>query len=161
MKWKAVETYDPKLTSCRIFGHVCPVFFYSYLNVTETKDLRNISRRIPRDVMFQVARRDDYRMCGAPVPDHLIEFDHIIPHAKGGSDQCREHSVALPSLQPEKVRFACGPARPLGIGVSRLIQRRCYCALSPRCTAVGGSCREGSSLPGACSACPSRSRPVQ
>lgn len=87
VKWKAVETYDPKLTSCRIFGHVCPVFFYSYLNVTETKDLRNISRRIPRDVMFQVARRDDYRcrMCGAPVPDHLIEFDHIIPHAKGGA----------------------------------------------------------------------------
>ena len=31
------------------------MFFYSYLNVTATKDLRNISRRIPRDVMFQVA----------------------------------------------------------------------------------------------------------
>jgi hypothetical protein len=84
-KWEVVGQYDPELVSCRIFGHVCPVFFYGQ-SVTETKEVRNVSRRIPRGVMFQVTRRDDYRcrMCGEPVPDHLIEFDHIIPHAKGG-----------------------------------------------------------------------------
>jgi 5-methylcytosine-specific restriction endonuclease McrA len=54
--------------------------------VTETKELRRTSRRIPYDIMFKVARRDDYRcqQCGKNVPDAEMEFDHVIPHSKGG-----------------------------------------------------------------------------
>jgi 5-methylcytosine-specific restriction endonuclease McrA len=36
--------------------------------------------------MLKVVRRDDYRCrsCGQQVQDQDIEFDHVIPHAKGG-----------------------------------------------------------------------------
>jgi 5-methylcytosine-specific restriction endonuclease McrA len=63
-----------------------PRLAHGYLDVTETKEPRRISRHIPRDIMFKVARRDDYRCqkCQQPVPDDQIEFDHIIPHAKVG-----------------------------------------------------------------------------
>ena len=85
-KWKAIEGYNPQDISCRFFGHVCPVFFYGYENVTETRDLRRRGRHIPREIMLKVVRRDDYRcrLCGKTVDDRDIEFDHIIPHSKGG-----------------------------------------------------------------------------
>jgi hypothetical protein len=85
-KWKAVEGYSPQDISCRFFGHVCPVFFYGYEDVTETKDLRRRGRHIPREIMLKVVRRDDYRcqLCRKTVDDRDIEFDHIIPHSKGG-----------------------------------------------------------------------------
>ena len=43
--------------SCRVFGHLCPVFFVAE-PLTETKDLRSHSRTISRDVMLKVVRRD-------------------------------------------------------------------------------------------------------
>ena len=72
--------------SCRVFGHICPVFFMSEPS-TETKDLRKHTRRIPRGVMLKVVRRDSQicQKCFQPVPDDKIEFDHIIPYAKGGA----------------------------------------------------------------------------
>ena len=43
---------------CRIFGHICPVFLTAE-PLTETRELRNISRRIPRTVQFRVLKRDN------------------------------------------------------------------------------------------------------
>jgi hypothetical protein len=37
--------------SCRIFGHDCPVFYVAE-PLTETKELRRISRSIPRTIQF-------------------------------------------------------------------------------------------------------------
>ena len=72
--------------SCRIFGHICPMY-YSAEPFTETKEVRRISRRIPREIMLKVVRRDGQicQKCFKPVPDNEIEFDHIIPFSKGGT----------------------------------------------------------------------------
>jgi 5-methylcytosine-specific restriction endonuclease McrA len=72
--------------SCRVFGHLCPVYFVGE-PLTETKDLRSHSRSIPRDVMLKVVRRDGQicQRCHEPVPDDQVEFDHIIPFSKGGA----------------------------------------------------------------------------
>jgi hypothetical protein len=71
--------------SCRVFGHVCPVFFVAE-PLTETKEKRKYSRNIPRDVMLKVVRRDGQicQECNEPVKDNEVEFDHIIPFSKGG-----------------------------------------------------------------------------
>lgn len=70
--------------SCKVFGHVCPVFFVAE-PLTETKQRRKHSRTIPRDVMLKVVRRDGQicQECNTPVPDDQVEFDHIIPFSKG------------------------------------------------------------------------------
>jgi hypothetical protein len=70
---------------CRIFGHECPVFSVAE-PFTETKELRNISRDIPRPVQFRVLKRDNQicAVCSQNVRDADIEFDHIIPYSKGG-----------------------------------------------------------------------------
>jgi hypothetical protein len=96
-KWNCIKNYKPDDVRCNIFGHACPVFFYAYEGVTETKELRRKGRSIPRDVMLQVIRRDNYRCrkCGKLVPDDEVEFDHIIPHAKGGP------------LSVENIRLLC------------------------------------------------------
>lgn len=80
--------------SCRIFGHDCPVFFVAE-PLTETKELRNITRRIPRGVQFRVLKRENQicRRCGQPVKDDEVHFDHVIPWAKGGPSD--EHNVQL------------------------------------------------------------------
>lgn len=72
--------------SCRIFGHDCPVFYVSE-PVTETKELRRITRNIPRVTQFRVLKRENQicQVCQKSVIDHDIEFDHIIPWSKGGS----------------------------------------------------------------------------
>ncbi len=72
--------------SCRVFGHVCPVFFVAE-PATETKEMRKHSRLIPRDVMLKVVRRDGQicQKCNRPVPDNEVEFDHVIPFSKGGN----------------------------------------------------------------------------
>ncbi len=72
--------------SCRIFGHLCPVFFMAE-PFTETKDYRTHTRTIPREVMLKVVRRDGQicQECNELVPDNQVEFDHIIPFAKGGT----------------------------------------------------------------------------
>lgn len=71
--------------SCRVFGHICPVFF-SAEPLTETKNRRKHSRSIPRDVMLKVVRRDGQicQECNELVKDDEVEFDHIIPFSKGG-----------------------------------------------------------------------------
>lgn len=71
--------------SCRVFGHVCPVFIVAE-PLTETKKRRNHSRLIPRDVILKVVRRDGQicQKCNNPVVDNEVEFDHIIPFSKGG-----------------------------------------------------------------------------
>jgi hypothetical protein len=81
-------------SSCRIFGHDCPVFYVAE-PFTETKELRRISRTIPRSVQFRVLKRENQicRECGKPVQDDDIHFDHIIPWTKGGPSE--EHNVRL------------------------------------------------------------------
>jgi hypothetical protein len=80
--------------SCRIFGHVCPVFLVAE-PLTETKELRNISRHIPRPIQFRVLKRENQvcRSCGKPVADNDIHFDHIIPWSKGGPTE--ENNIQL------------------------------------------------------------------
>jgi HNH endonuclease len=85
-----VEEFPLKLKpderSCRIFGHDCPVFQVAE-PFTETRQLRNISRSIPRVVQFRVLKRENQicAECGNSVMDADVEFDHIIPWSKGGS----------------------------------------------------------------------------
>jgi hypothetical protein len=84
-QWERLLDYDPDLISCNFFGHVCPVFIMAE-PFTETRDGRRSGRKIPRDIMLKVVRRDNYRCqdCGANVPDHELEFDHVIPYSRGG-----------------------------------------------------------------------------
>lgn len=80
--------------SCRIFGHDCPVFHVAE-PLTETKELRRISREIPRPVQFRVMKRENQicSVCGSNVQDADAHFDHIIPYSKGGSSD--ESNVRL------------------------------------------------------------------
>ena len=86
------EPSDPY--RCRIFGHTCPVFLVAE-PLTETKELRNISRQISMVTQRRVLRRDNYicQMCHNPIPDDKINFDHIIPWSKGGSSD--EENIRL------------------------------------------------------------------
>ena len=79
---------DRNEMSCRIYGHDCPVFYVSE-PFTETRDLRNISRTIPRQTQFRVLKRDSQicSECNNPVRDEEVEFDHVIPWSKGGSSE--------------------------------------------------------------------------
>lgn len=80
--------------SCRIYGHECPVFSVAE-PLTETKELRNISREIPRKTQFRVLKRENQicSICGNSIKDGDYEFDHIIPWIKGGSSD--ENNVRL------------------------------------------------------------------
>ena len=84
-RWEWASQYEGKDLSCSIFGHICPVFL-SAEALTETREERRTSRSISRSVMLQVIRRDQgvCRSCGKNVADDEVEFDHIIPHSKGG-----------------------------------------------------------------------------
>jgi hypothetical protein len=84
-RWKWISQFQTEELRCSIFGHICPVFL-SAENFTETKEDRRITRKIPRDVMLKVVRRDGQmcQLCHNNVPDNDIEFDHIIPHSLGG-----------------------------------------------------------------------------
>jgi hypothetical protein len=80
---------------CKNFGHICPVFFTAEI-MTETEEVRRIGRRsLPFATMMRIVRRDDYRCqhCGKRLQDDEVEFDHIIPVAKGGSSE--EHNIRL------------------------------------------------------------------
>jgi hypothetical protein len=87
---------------CRVFGHVCPVFF-SAEGFTETTEGRRTGRYIPTHAKMRVARRDNYMCqeegCHRALKDFEIEFDHIIPISKGGPSSetnlrvtCFEHN---------------------------------------------------------------------
>ena len=84
--WEELQAYEPEDVTCRIFGHVCPVFF-TQSGATETNIGRPEGRYIPRDVMFKIVRRDNHicQVCHTYVPDNQVEFDHIIPFSKGGA----------------------------------------------------------------------------
>jgi 5-methylcytosine-specific restriction endonuclease McrA len=81
-------------SSCNIFGHICPVFC-SAEAFTETSDERRRGRYIPFDVKMRVVRRDNYtcQECGVHLGDNEVEFDHIIPVARGGSSE--KHNIRL------------------------------------------------------------------
>ncbi len=83
--WNYIQEYSPEEVNCKVFGHACPVFF-AQSGGTETVERRLEGRYIPRAVMLQVVRRDNHvcQECHKYVPDNEIEFDHIIPVAKGG-----------------------------------------------------------------------------
>jgi hypothetical protein len=71
--------------SCDIFGHICPVFFVNE-PLTETSELRNVKRNIPRETFLRVVRRDNQtcQICGKSLRDNEIRIDHKIPFSEGG-----------------------------------------------------------------------------
>jgi hypothetical protein len=87
-------TEERSQISCRIFGHNCPIFYVAE-PLTETKELRKVSRFIPRDIQFKVLKRDNQicQICKRNVIDNEIEFDHIIPFSKGGPTEV--HNIRL------------------------------------------------------------------
>ena len=105
----------PKVFSdacCTEFGHMCPVYFLAE-GVTESDEKPSRSRHIPSSVILRVARRDNYtcQSCGKPLMDRELEFDHIIPVARGGLTResnlrltCRECNRKKGSQPPNSVR---------------------------------------------------------
>jgi len=85
-RWERISSFRTSELRCSVFGHICPAFF-SAEPLTETKDFRRIGRSIPREIMLKVVRRDGQvcAQCRTIVPDDEIEFDHIIPVARGGA----------------------------------------------------------------------------
>lgn len=79
---------------CNVFGHVCPVFFSAEAS-TETSTERRRGRYISFVTKMRVVRRDNHtcQHCGKHLKDDEVEFDHIIPVAKGGSSE--EHNIRL------------------------------------------------------------------
>jgi len=79
---------------CKVFGHMCPVFFESE-DVSETTTNRQRGRYIPFKTKMRVVRRDNHtcQRCGKHLLDDEVEFDHIFPAAKGGSTE--EHNIRL------------------------------------------------------------------
>jgi hypothetical protein len=90
------EELDPSDVEkkCSVFGHLCPVFFVNE-PFSETREARRITRHIPRAVMMRVVRRDNNQcqLCSRVLRDDEIEFDHIIPFAKGGATE--EHNLRV------------------------------------------------------------------
>lgn len=95
-RWAWISGFRTEELRCSVFGHICPVFF-SAEPFTETKEDRRITRTIPRDIMLKVVRRDGQvcRVCHKNIPDDQIEFDHVIPHSRGGP------------TSPENLRVLC------------------------------------------------------
>lgn len=79
---------------CTHFGHICPVMFAGEA-VTETSETRRRGRYISFSVKMRVVRRDNYtcQHCKKHLDDAEVEFDHIIPVAKGGSSE--EQNIRL------------------------------------------------------------------
>ncbi|MHA1559618.1 MAG: HNH endonuclease [Alphaproteobacteria bacterium] len=94
------EDYPPEIPevftdgACSIFGHICPVFF-SAEATTESSTERRKGRYIPFATKMRVVRRDNHtcQHCGKHLRDDEVEFDHIIPLARGGNSE--EHNVRL------------------------------------------------------------------
>src|SRR5258706_6806773 len=84
-RWEWINQFRTTELNCSVFGHICPVFFTAE-PFTETKNDRRLTRSIPRDIMLKVVRRDGQvcAQCRTIVKDDDIEFDHVIPVARGG-----------------------------------------------------------------------------
>jgi hypothetical protein len=91
---------------CNIFGHICPVVFVGE-SITETTETRRRRRYIPFKTKMRVVRRDNYtcQRCGKHLRDNEVEFDHIIPHAKGGT--CEEHNIRLTCFDCNRDKSDC------------------------------------------------------
>jgi len=102
-KWRRLSLYDTRELECGFFGHICPVFLNGEL-VTETKERRRSGRHIPRKIMLQVVRRDGQvcQVCRKNVPEQEIEFDHLIPHSKGGPVSVENLRVLCRKCNSEK-----------------------------------------------------------
>jgi hypothetical protein len=83
-----------KEMECNVFAHMCPVFFDA-VEFAESSTTRRRGRYIPFNTKVRVVRRDNYtcQRCGKHLLDSEVEFDHIIPIAKGGSSE--EHNIRL------------------------------------------------------------------
>lgn len=94
---------DPSEKSCRIFGHNCPVFYVAE-PITETKELRNISRAIPSEIKFKVIARDKNicQICGKNIFDDEVQFDHIIPYSKGGATEVSNIRLLCPECNQKR-----------------------------------------------------------
>ena len=96
---------------CRVFGHICPLCS-TPRGWSETSADRRMGRYIPPPVKMRVARRDNYTCqqpgCGKVLPDFEIEFDHIIPVARGGSSE--EHNLRVMCREHNRSKGASGPA---------------------------------------------------
>jgi HNH endonuclease len=91
-----VQSIPEEITDmeCSVFGHICPVVFAAE-GFTETSEERRVGRYLPFKMKIRVARRDNYtcQVCSKHLQDDELEFDHIIPFAKGGSSE--EHNIRL------------------------------------------------------------------
>jgi hypothetical protein len=103
-RWKYIQHFDTAELECSVFGHICPVFLTAETWATETKHGRRHTRHIPRDVMLKVVRRDGStcQLCFKPVPDNEIDFDHIIPHSRGGQTTVHNLRVLCRSCNSRK-----------------------------------------------------------
>jgi hypothetical protein len=84
-RWSWISQFQTEELSCNVYGHICPVFL-SAEPFTETKEGRRHGRKIPREIMLQVIRRDGQicQVCRKNVQDNEVEFDHRIPFTRGG-----------------------------------------------------------------------------
>jgi hypothetical protein len=98
-----LHDYNPDDVGCKIWGHVCPVFF-TQSGATETKQTRREGRYIPRQIMFKVVRRDNHvcQVCFKYVPDNEVQFDHIIPISKGGPTNVENLRLLCPECNRKK-----------------------------------------------------------
>ncbi len=117
--WEWISQYRTDELSCSVFGHICPVFFTAE-GFTETREERRTARTIPREVMLKVVRRDGHVccICGKNVRDDEVEFDHIIPHSRGGPTSAENLRVVCRSCNRKKkdsLSELIDP-NPLGLG---------------------------------------------
>ena len=98
-----ISQYEPEDVACRVFGHVCPVFFHQS-GASETRAYRDEGRHISRRVMLQVVRRDGHicQKCRTNVREDEIEFDHIIPISKGGPSSVENLRVLCRACNRQK-----------------------------------------------------------
>jgi hypothetical protein len=108
-RWEWINQFRTDELSCSVFGHICPVFFTAE-PLTETTDDRRVTRAIPRDVMLKVVRRDGQVCadCRVNIPDDQIEFDHIIPIARGGPTTTENLRILCRSCNRKKSEGLAG-----------------------------------------------------
>jgi hypothetical protein len=90
--------------SCDIFGHICPVFFVNE-SLTETSELRKVSRTISRKMFLRIVRRDNQtcQICGKILKDEEVKINHIIPFSKGGPTEESNLRVLCEECNRKKV----------------------------------------------------------